>query len=396
MADAFDPSRCGGSPPSDPQTFDFVNDCEVPYAPPPIPDANLDLPLVPPNGGNGGSSTPPGPPVQGSGPPTTPPPTGSGPGTWYIDNSTGNVYTWTGTTWNITTTQLVQTGTGPKLTCLINVCQDPDTKALTQFMFESWRLPSGSQLVSRFCETPDNICCPETVCSDTVTLPNGCVLPKCLCSQFTWDNGWFCTCRLTYDGGDSYSWSGTITVCGHEIPVNFRYKGGGAPGNCVDYAFTFDGTVYAFNEECNCDLELFKISTITYTGCGAETITASVEITGDSGGGCTDQVCDGHSSGGGGGPGGGSSPGAIVDCCVQLGTSGSFVAPRNGAVTFFFNDDLHSDNVGTYSLTFGGTPYTVASDDTGTAGPTLVAGTTYTFTASGLVEWNGSGGPRCR
>ena len=72
---------------------------------------------------------------------------------------------------------------------------------------------------------------------------------------------------------------------------------------------------------------------------------------------------------------------------VQLGSSGSFIAPFSGRLQLYFNDDNYGDNSGSYSITINGTSYTVPHTPVGVAGPVIVRGQTYAYTASGVVRW---------
>ena len=73
--------------------------------------------------------------------------------------------------------------------------------------------------------------------------------------------------------------------------------------------------------------------------------------------------------------------------CVQLGTSGSFTAQCNGTMYLYFNDDqlAFDDNDGSYNVTFNGSNVTVlATNYAGVAVGTVIKGSNYTFSASGL------------
>jgi hypothetical protein len=78
--------------------------------------------------------------------------------------------------------------------------------------------------------------------------------------------------------------------------------------------------------------------------------------------------------------------------CTLLGTSGSYTATNTGTLFAMVNDTIgrFTDNGGAYTLIWDGVPYTVnGTDSIGVALP-VIAGTTYTYTATGSVT-NGAG-----
>ncbi len=78
---------------------------------------------------------------------------------------------------------------------------------------------------------------------------------------------------------------------------------------------------------------------------------------------------------------------------IQLGTSGSFVAPASGQLTLLCNDSQASDNTGSITVNIAGTNYVVPatagpSSDSGVPGPTLVANQTYAYSVTGQQTWS--------
>jgi len=79
-----------------------------------------------------------------------------------------------------------------------------------------------------------------------------------------------------------------------------------------------------------------------------------------------------------------------VNCgCIQLGKSGSFVPSCTGTMRLFLNDDNFADNKGSFTVTINGETFVVPSTEpNGVPGPDVIAGQTYAYTASGLVEFD--------
>ncbi len=72
---------------------------------------------------------------------------------------------------------------------------------------------------------------------------------------------------------------------------------------------------------------------------------------------------------------------------VQLGSTGTFVAPFSGRLQLYFNDDVFDDNSGTFSITIGSDTYTVPSSPGGVSGPLVVKDQVYDYTATGTIRW---------
>ncbi len=76
----------------------------------------------------------------------------------------------------------------------------------------------------------------------------------------------------------------------------------------------------------------------------------------------------------------------MASAFIQLGSSGSFVAPCSGWAVFQCVDGVRSDNSGSLSGTVNGVSYT-AQCATDTAGPYLVQGQTYSYSFSAGEYW---------
>jgi len=81
--------------------------------------------------------------------------------------------------------------------------------------------------------------------------------------------------------------------------------------------------------------------------------------------------------------------------CIQLGTSGSFVAPSSGELVLYYNDQIFGDNSGSFDvcLTVGELPPVIGCDtlDGSLSGKFfggLVEGRTYAYRASRLIAFN--------
>lgn len=80
----------------------------------------------------------------------------------------------------------------------------------------------------------------------------------------------------------------------------------------------------------------------------------------------------------------------VCESGIQLGVSGSFVAPCSGRLMLAFNDIVggFGNNVGSYAVTIDGTPYTVpAAASGGVPGPLVTSGATVTYSATGICEY---------
>lgn len=72
---------------------------------------------------------------------------------------------------------------------------------------------------------------------------------------------------------------------------------------------------------------------------------------------------------------------------VQLGKSGTFVAPFSGRMQLYFNDDVFNDNSGSFTITIAGDTYTVPCTPAGVPGPIVIRDQVYEYTASGTIRW---------
>ncbi|NJL70072.1 MAG: hypothetical protein HC888_00045 [Candidatus Competibacteraceae bacterium] len=89
-------------------------------------------------------------------------------------------------------------------------------------------------------------------------------------------------------------------------------------------------------------------------------------------------------------------PVATVGECLQLGTSGLFVADGIGVLRLWLNDDFFGDNSGSVTVTFtpgGGTYIVPAADSDGVLGPIVTVGQVYNYSASGSWTYPLTGGP---
>ncbi len=290
MADqVFTSDRCNSDVLRIPEAENLLTDTRVADVPPPIPSIQTPttgaaaIPVYPPAvPAGGGDCGPPPPWTAGEGPPVTTP----DPGSIYVDNSTGDVYQYDGDTWTVIT-QVLPSGGGPFVAFITNVCETEGVN--TSLQYELWRLPAGSQFISQFCVTPNNVCCEAVTCADNVTLPNGCVLPKCLCAEFALSNDLVCYSQLQYI--DHNTWSGTITILGEEYPLQMQCTG--STGDCADWLVTFAGELYNFST-CDCDPVNFVLTTVTIPDVVVEdeALFAMVTITNDSADLCEETACE--------------------------------------------------------------------------------------------------------
>ena len=89
--------------------------------------------------------------------------------------------------------------------------------------------------------------------------------------------------------------------------------------------------------------------------------------------------------------------GKVGGTCIQLGSNGSFVAPASGALTLYFNDNIYSDNNGSWDVCVTPIVGQICTNLPGAASGgvsigTVAAGQTYGYSASGCVEDSFSSG----
>lgn len=85
--------------------------------------------------------------------------------------------------------------------------------------------------------------------------------------------------------------------------------------------------------------------------------------------------------------------GEVVDCsdppccedkCIDFSSSGTWVAPCDADLEFYFNDDAHTDNAETWTFTFNAVDYTITASSAGAVtGPSVTCGTSYSYSITG-------------